>query len=1441
MRHASKFIVIGISFTLILLASAGVAQTCPCTIWSSATTPGVADGGDPGSGEYGVRFRADVDGSVIGVRFYKSTSNGGPHSGELWTDSGTPLAAATFGNESASGWQQVFFNSPVPITAGTTYIASYFTPAGHYSFNSNYFVSSVDNPPLHALANSTESNAVYAYSPVSTFPTFSGNTSNYWADVIFMPNGASTTPAVISTSPASATTGVPASATVSASFNQPMNPASINASSALLFDSSNNQIAGTVSYDSASAVATITPNAPLLPLTTYTATIRGVVTNVFGTAMGADFSWSFTTQGPPPNSGPGGPILVISSYVNPFTRYFDEILRSEGMNEFTVADVLNVSAATLSSYDVVIVGDFPLTSSQVSMLANWVNGGGKLIAMHPDHQLAGLLGLQSTTETLSDGYLAISPSGPGNGIVNQTIQFHGAADLYNLNGASSLARLFSSANTATPYPAVTLVNVGNNGGQAATFTYDLARSVVYTRQGDPAWSGQARSGLTPIRPHDLFFGDAPFDPQPDWINFSKVAIPQADEQQRFLVNLVQQMNQVTKPLPRFWYLPSGSKAAVIMTGDDHNAPGGTAGRFDAYLADSPSGCSVADWKCVRATSYVFVQVNQTLSDSQAASYIAQGFEIAAHVDTDPTCTNFTLNSLARTYAGYLVTFHEYFPSAGNPATHRMHCVGYSDYDSQPKVELSNGIRLDTTYYYYPDSWMQDITGLFTGSGMPMRFADRNGNTLDIYQAATQLPDEDTWTWPSAIDTLLDNAIGPQGYYAVVTANMHTDTVASVGSDAIVASAQARGIPIVSSAQMLTWLDGRNDSSFKSIAWNGNTLSFTISVGTGARNLQAMVPINSSAGSLSSLSTSGTSVNYTTQTIKGVQYAFFAAVAGSYQATYGGSSGGSFSISGTISGAGGSAASVALTGAANATTTADTAGNYAFSGVANGVYTVTPSNTGFSFTPTSQGVTVNGGNITGLNFSSAATGVSLSSVVLNPATVTGGTSSTGTVTLSGPAPAGGVVVSLSDSNTAVQTPANTTVAAGSTTANFTVTTSGVATATAVTVSATYNGVTVQAGLTINPPTLTALTLSPTAVVGGTSSTGTVRLNGPAPSGGALVTLSDNSASAQTPGSVTVAAGATSATFRVTTSSVTSSTAVTVSATWNGTTVQAGLTINPATLSSLSLSPTTVVGGNSSTGTVRLNGPAPSGGALVTLSDNSASAQTPGSVTVAAGATSASFTVTTSTVTSSTSVTMSATYNGATVQAGLTVNPPTLSSLVLRPTTVVGGNSSTGTVTLSGPAPSGGAVVTLSDNSTAAQTPASVTVAAGSRTATFTVTTIGVASSTSATITATFGVSRNATLTISVASLSSLVLSPSTVTGGSSSTGTLTLNGAAPPAGAVISLSSSNTSVAQVPASTTVPAGARSITFTVTTSPVQGTSALISASYRITTVRATLTVQ
>src|SRR5437764_9303499 len=143
-------------------------------------------------------------GTIVGVRVYNNTSNTGTHIRNLWSATRSLLASATFSSESATGWQQVRFNTPVAINAHTTYVASYHTNVGHYAANTSYFVSAaVDSPPLHAPAGT---NGVFAVG-ASAFPGSSFHATNYWVDVDFAESVADANAPVISNINATAIDG----------------------------------------------------------------------------------------------------------------------------------------------------------------------------------------------------------------------------------------------------------------------------------------------------------------------------------------------------------------------------------------------------------------------------------------------------------------------------------------------------------------------------------------------------------------------------------------------------------------------------------------------------------------------------------------------------------------------------------------------------------------------------------------------------------------------------------------------------------------------------------------------------------------------------------------------------------------------------------------------------------------------------------------------------------------------------------------------------------------------------------------------------------------------------------------------------------------------------------------------------------------------------------
>lgn len=858
---------------------------CPCTIWPDTETPvGASDAAEI---ELGVKFKSDDDGYINAIRFYKTAGNDGTHIGHLWTEAGVLLGEVIFTTETASGWQTAYFDSSIAIAANTTYVASYYAPQGNYAFAGAYFSSTgFDNAPLHALQDGENgSNGVYKYGPSGSLFSGSGpdsfNAGNYWVDVEFdiVPRPDTTPPSIILITPSNGSVGTSTLKPIQAKFSEALDATSVNGTTAKLFTTSAAPVAATVSYDAGNNTVVITPNTYLEGAANYSVLIEGGidgVRDVAGNTLTTDYTWSFTTTNA--EHGSGGPILLIVDPSDLFGRYYAEILRAEGLTEFHIKELDDVKLANLKNFDIAILAPMAVSKIQAKMFEVWVNKGGNLITFRPDQNLKGIVGLNYANTTIENGYLKIdTTTKAGAGLVGDTIQYHDIADALTLHGASEIAKLYSDESTATPYAAVALNVVGFNGGRVVSFAYDLARSVVYTRQGNPAWAGLERDGQAgPIRSDDLFFGGA----DPDWVNLNKVMIPQADEQQRLLANLIITLAMRKTPLPRFWYLPSDKKAVVVMTGDDHGN-GGTSGRFDQYAAFNP-GCSLDDWECVRATSYIYTST--PLSNEQAVAYDAQGFEIGLHVSTN--CDNWSSYSeLDGIFTSQLQAFSTKYTGIAAPLSNRTHCIPWSDWASHAKAELAHGIRLDTNYYYWPPAWIQDRPGMFTGSGMPMRFADVDGSMIDVYQAATQMTDESGQTFPLHIDTLLDNALGAQGYYGVFTANMHTDSPSSSGSDAIVASALARDVPIVSARQMLVWVDARNNSSFKNIAYGGRKLTFRIKADAAARNLRAMLPTESRNGILSEIKKGGTPITFTLQTIKGIEYAIFDGVTGNYKAAY----------------------------------------------------------------------------------------------------------------------------------------------------------------------------------------------------------------------------------------------------------------------------------------------------------------------------------------------------------------------------------------------------------------------------------------------------------------------------------------------------------------------------------------------------------------------------
>ena len=235
-----------------------------------------------------------------------------------------------------------------------------------------------------------------------------------------------------------------------------------------------------------------------------------------------------------------------------------------------------------------------------------------------------------------------------------------------------------------------------------------------------------------------------------------------------------------------------------MTGDDH-ASGGTAGplrRLQRRAARRAARSRTGNACAARPTS-----TRRTPSRDTAGARPTRptGFEIALHVTHGLRRTGRRQARWRTSSASQLGHFAAAVPEPAAPvdATARTASPGVTR-RREPKVEAAHGIRLDTNYYYWPGSWVHDRPGMFTGSGMPMRFADTDGTLIDVYQAATQMTDESGQTSPFTSTRCSTTRSAPQGYYGAFIANMHTDDASRPRRGRRSSpSAQARGVPVVS--------------------------------------------------------------------------------------------------------------------------------------------------------------------------------------------------------------------------------------------------------------------------------------------------------------------------------------------------------------------------------------------------------------------------------------------------------------------------------------------------------------------------------------------------------------------------------------------------------------------------------------------------------------------
>jgi hypothetical protein len=613
----------------------------------------------------------------------------------------------------------------------------------------------------------------------------------------------------------------------------------------------------------------------------------------------------------PSASAEASPILLlINEHAdNPFGLYLAEILRAEGLNCFQTARTFDLNDAPLERYDLVLLAEGSLSEDQVDLLEAYVTRGGRLVAMRPDARLASLFGVGRVEGSTVEGYMKVVAGHPiGRGIATETLQFHGAADHYRLDGAQPIAWLASQADSLTGLPALTFHRYGQ--GQAALWAFDLARSVAYTRQGNPAWANEERDGVKGIRAADMFKG---------WVDLDRLSIPQADEQQRLLANLLSALTQDARPLPRLWYFPGAAETILIATGDSHGNPASAiedlltrvekrAGHMSIYYTAYPTSdlrravkkalLAMMELPLIEATS--IGQHGPT--PAQVADWRTRGHEFGLHPYVEQGLD-----------AGWRRYWQEFTGMGYGPVspTTRTHRVLWEGWVETARAQAGYGIRLNVDHYHLGAAFRDEAgewpCGYFTGSGLPMKFVDERGRILNTYQQPTQLADEHLLVMPwvtgevpgltaeEAIEvsrTLLRRSL--EGAYGAITAQFHVDPFAIGGQagndearwlEGTLDYAVAQGIPIWSTLQWLRFVEVRHDANLAQVQWHAASrrLSFDlVAQAVPGTELSVMIPLQHAGTRLVQTEVDGVPVEHRTRELGGVGYGWVSVSAGFHQ-------------------------------------------------------------------------------------------------------------------------------------------------------------------------------------------------------------------------------------------------------------------------------------------------------------------------------------------------------------------------------------------------------------------------------------------------------------------------------------------------------------------------------------------------------------------------------
>jgi len=563
---------------------------------------------------------------------------------------------------------------------------------------------------------------------------------------------------------------------------------------------------------------------------------------------------------------------------------------SEGMEAETLqyhgeADIYALNGAQPLAY----LSNLPLSSCQKAILTAYVQKGGGLIGLRPPKELGFLFRVRPLGDTLSERYIKLETQHPlSEGIEAETLQYHGEADIYALNGAQPLAYLCHDLDCPTRYPAIATHEYAR--GRTAIFAYDLAASTVLFHQGR---SSQSSIGDYPdpdsdgmFKPTDLFLNQ---------IDIRLKHTPQADIQQDILVNIMEWMAGFTKPLPRVWYFPDREKGLVFIGGDsdgmslkDFETTISTvekySGVFTTYLMEEQYGVvTPQEEQSLREKGHSF---GPHLWQGQRPSLSEKRQGIKEEIRHFRECYGYTPLS-SRGHSEEIRHFRECY--GYTPLSSRGHSVIWVGWTEQAKYLSENGIRLscDFTGGKYIGA------GYVTGSGLPWKFINKEGHILDIYEQPYQICDDGSMHDKSCLPPLtLEEAIQRsyefmdaafKKYHTVFQVSLHpiyiggsADLPSKEWLEAVLAKCKQENLRTVSADEWVRFNDGRRAIEFRRLEYyhKRGVLTFDFKGSIPVKGITLMLPVKHLGRAVSSVAVDNAPVEYNLTALGGTEYAVF---------------------------------------------------------------------------------------------------------------------------------------------------------------------------------------------------------------------------------------------------------------------------------------------------------------------------------------------------------------------------------------------------------------------------------------------------------------------------------------------------------------------------------------------------------------------------------------